>query len=175
MSSNLPDKSNSKTLVREDFQMISVEKVSPSTLTLKCPPEIIDDLIWILEKLVLMSRYLKRYVKYAEAEARANAAENRALLQAQFNDKSRRVYLQYVFLQKSGYSRSEAIKELKKEFNMGYYDVEIYVSQGRKLEKEEKLSRIRQDHAEGGYSISELAALHGMSYNTVRNIVYGTK
>lgn len=150
--------------------MISVEKVSPSTLTLKCPPEIIDDLIWMLEKLVLMSRYLKRYIKYAEAEERASDAENRALLQAQFNDKSRKVYLRYVFLQKRGYARSEAIKELRKEFNIGYYDVEVYVSQGRRLEKEDTHKRIIGDAREG-YTISELAALHGLSYGTVKKII----
>ncbi len=73
MSGNLPDKSNSQTLIREDFQMIHVEKVSQSTLTLKCP---------------------KEYQICRGTEARANDAENRALLQAQFNNKSRQVYLQ---------------------------------------------------------------------------------
>lgn len=155
--------------------MISVEKISPSTLTLKCPPEIIDDLIWMLEKLVLMSRYLKKAVKYAEAEARASDPELRLHQKAAFDEKSRRVYLQYVLLQKNNYSRSEATQELKRHFNIGYYDAEIYVSHGRRLEKEDKRSRIRLDHAGGGYSVSELAALHGMSYNTVRKVVTGEK
>ncbi|WP_333656453.1 hypothetical protein, partial [Dissulfurispira sp.] len=93
--------------------MIHVEKVSPSTLTLKCPPEIIDDLIWMLEKLVLMSRYLKRNIKYAEAQ-RPEPTMQRIVLCCRLNltINRGRYTCKYVFLQKNGYSRSEAIKEL---------------------------------------------------------------
>lgn len=147
-----------------------IKKTSQSTITLKCDPAIIDDLVFMLEKLLLMSKYLKNRMIYVNAEAKAKDPEKQAAQYTEFCDKSREVYLRYMSLLKSDCSRSEALKRLRREFEVGYYDCEIYITQGRKLEKEKKHERIREDHNKG-YSISELAGLHGLSYATIKKIV----
>ncbi|OGW22900.1 MAG: hypothetical protein A2X55_07750 [Nitrospirae bacterium GWB2_47_37] len=152
--------------------MITVEKISPSTITLKCSPLILDDLIWMLEKFVSMSRYLKQAVKYAEAEERASDPARRLHQKAVFDSKSRKTYCRYRELL-SSLGRSEAHKAVMKEFMIDSYTASIHISNGRKIEKEEKYRAIKKDHSSGGYSIAELAALYGASYNTIKKIVLG--
>ena len=150
-----------------DFQ---IKKASNSTLTLKCPPEVIDDFIFILERLLMMSKILKNRVHYMEAERKGTDTALIAPRQAAFNKKALKTYEHFISLQNNGLSRSEAIKALRTELKEGYYEIELYITQGRRLKKEKRAARIREQHL-SGWKTSELAVMHGMTYNTVKKII----
>ena len=48
----------------------SIVKSSQTTLTFHCDSEIIDALIFVLEKLLKISQHLKKKTRYLEAEIR---------------------------------------------------------------------------------------------------------
>ncbi len=68
-------------------------------------------------------------------------------------------------------SRSAAIKTIKNEEGILYYDCEIYVNRGKALLKEKKSSKIRSLYNSGKLSISELAKKYGVCYSTIKSIV----
>ncbi len=149
------------------FQII---KSSPKTITLHCNPEIIDDLIFILDKLLSLSHHLKNQSRYIQAHIKAHNSQLLAAQEKIFNDKSHHLYQKYLSYRTKQLTPSATIQKLKKDFNMGYYDVEIYVTQGRKLEKIERNNQIRLKHKEG-LSIKQLSTAYQLSYHTIRSII----
>ncbi len=149
--------------------MYEIEKISPKQVRIECSPEIIDDLIMVLSRLLDLAKTIKVQKKFAEAQARAKSAAELAIREARFRDFSRQLYQRYLELVEVAENRLQAVRTLKAEFSLDSYSVELYIREGKRLEKEDIRSSIRAG-LKKGTSISELVKTSGLSYHTVRRI-----
>ncbi len=147
--------------------MFEIEKSSPQGVSIQCDPEVIDDLIMILSKLLDIARYVKNRKKAAEAEAKARDSLVMAARCAQFEAFSAEVYQRYLLGPKD---RSQCITQLRAEFGLDAFSIGLYISEGRRLEKAKTRARIREEFSQG-MKITQLQKKYGLSYQTIRRAI----
>lgn len=147
-----------------------VQRLSPGVLAIRAEPEIIDALLYALENLLALSKRLKHQATIIRAEQRAQDPERRQEQERRFNARSRNVYKLFVSLQELGATRADAIKSIARDRGYQYYETELYISQGRRLERESRDRDIR-DRAAGGQDLATIAAVHGLTPRTIQKIL----
>lgn len=104
-------------------------------IKIKCDPDVIDDLVSVLNNLLSFARTLKVRDRHARA-CRVDPEDIKRRHEA-FNDKSTIVFNRFVDHLNNGChgDKRKALQEIKKDFNLMSCDAQIYVTQGRKLSK----------------------------------------
>lgn len=119
------------------------------TITMTLSPELATDIVLILTTLVDMARVLRGKSRADRAARRAANPEDRARRQAECDAKALDVLSRYEWHLADGKNKKAALQAVKKDFNIGYDDVQYYLVQGRKLTKPKKgKKRPRADRAE---------------------------
>lgn len=115
-------------------------KASNDTIGIKADPDMIDDLISILESLLSIAHVVKRKARYESKQAQEKREKEAALNMAQFQADAVKMYQRYQEHLNNGCngSKSLAIQKIKKEFGMGYTDADIFISEGRKALRQKK-------------------------------------
>ncbi|MDG7041857.1 MAG: hypothetical protein JRN22_02260 [Nitrososphaerota archaeon] len=150
--------------------MFEIQQVSSDSLSINCDPEILGDLIMVLSKLLDIAKYLKARKKIAEIEARAKDAVQAAKRRAEFEAISTEVYQRYQSLEAGPENRSKFITQIKAEFGFDSYTAGIYITEGKRLEKQKVRARIREEF-KAGRKIIELKELYGLSYQTIKRVI----
>lgn len=133
--------------------------------------ETIDDLITSLESLLIASQEFRTRSKYKAAELRASDPVLQKSRKDEYNKQALNVYGSYRKYQKQGLSHAEALRHVREDHKLGYDAADITITQGRRIFKDLQRAQVRRDHAERGYTITQLSTMHGLSYNTVKSIV----
>lgn len=150
--------------------MLEIQKLSTDSVSISCDPEILDDLIMILSKLIDMAKYIKNQKRIQAAEDKAHRLEALAASQARWEEVSSEIYQRYQALSRETSERSKLITLLKSEFACDSYTVGLHLAEGKRQEKARVHEKIKQE-ASLGKSITEIQAFYGLSYNTIKRIL----
>ena len=74
---------------------LSIKKRSKSTFTIQCDPGLIDEIIFIMSKLMSMSQEVKRLAKHNTSQRRVKNQEFIVSREKKFNSLSKKVYQLY--------------------------------------------------------------------------------
>jgi hypothetical protein len=119
-------------------------------------PELTQELILVLDALLGMARVVRSKATVIEASRRAKDPVDKARREEAFNKRSIEVLTRYQEHLAAGRTKQEAVQDVKKDFSIGYGDVQIYLVQGRKLTKPKK--RPRGDRCEAEIQAMKEAA-----------------
>lgn len=119
-------------------------KQAPGGLRIRIDPELAADLVLILGTVLDMARVIRGKAKAAAAARRALDPVDLAAREQMFNTRSLEIFARYQEHVASGSTAKEAFREVKKDFNIGYGDAKIYLTQGRKLSKPKRPRPDRQ-------------------------------
>ena len=139
-------------------------------MQLDCPSEIIDDLILILRKLLEIANHVKIQKKILAAEARARDAHAVAARHLEFEAICRQAYSRYQELEKARLRAPECVRRVSAEFGYQIYETKVHLQEGRRLFKEDRNARIREDH-KNGKSQEDLQAQYQLTYSTIKKIL----
>ena len=145
-------------------------KLSTNQLVINCDPDSIDDLVFILNRLLDLAKFVRSKSEVHKAQLRAIDPENRRRRIAAFQKKSHEIYSAMRSLE-STMSRPEALQRLKKEYKAGHYDLQVYLAEGKRVAKQNLYSNIKADHLSGDYTISQLAGKYRKAYGTIKRII----
>ncbi|MDA8326558.1 MAG: hypothetical protein M0033_10115 [Nitrospiraceae bacterium] len=115
--------------------MFEIQKISNCNLTISCDPDVIDDLVLVLSKLLDFAKLIKLRKKYLEAETKSQNTAALKARQARYEAICQEVYSKYLELLKTSETPSKAVKETAKWFGLLRYEAEIDIAGGKRLEK----------------------------------------
>lgn len=115
-------------------------KADDDVVGIRADPDVIDDLIAVLNSLLSIAHTVKRKARYESAQAEEKRKKKAALNLAEFQAEAVNVYRRYQEHLDNGCNgqKSLAIQKIKQEFKMGYTDADIYISEGRKAFRQKK-------------------------------------
>jgi len=112
-----------------------IKQTSADTLTVKIASDLVQDLIIVLTTIAEMSRVIRSKARFIEAGERARDPADVARRRAAFDTKSREVLARYQEELKTGLSPAETLQATRKKLSLGYGEIKIYLTQGRRLLK----------------------------------------
>lgn len=124
----------------------------------------------ILNNLLSISKLLKTKVKYHALMEKALREKKLAIREDLWKRNSKLLYQSYLGYLKNSDGPREALQKVKAEFGQDSYTIQIMLSEGKRLKKEQKYQRIAK-RAIAGHSVSSLARAYDLSEATIRKIV----
>ena len=114
--------------------------VEEGKITIQTSPEMAKDLIYVLSTLLDLSKAIRTKVIYARAIAAASDLEDIQRRQIKFKEQSLKIFARYQEHLCNGCHRDKAaaLQMIKKDFNIGYGEAKIFITEGRRLEREKK-------------------------------------
>jgi len=116
--------------------------IEEGKITIQTSPEMAKDLIYVLSTLLDLSKAIRTQVIHARAIAAASDHEDVNRRRYQFQKQSMMIYTRYLEHMNNGCykNKATAIQMIKKDFNIGYGEAKIFITEGRRLERERKRS-----------------------------------
>lgn len=118
--------------------IISID-IENGKITIKADPELAQDLIYILSSLLDLSHTLQAKIIQARAQEAPTNEEDMHKRLHDFQTKSSQVFRRFQEHMNNGCNgnKSIALQGIKKDFNLGYGEAKVYVTEGRRLFKAE--------------------------------------
>jgi hypothetical protein len=115
-----------------DIFSISIED---GKITIQTSPDLAKELIYVLSTLLDLSKAIQTKVIHARAIAAAANQDDIQRRQLQFKETSVKIFSRYQEHLTNGCNgdRSAALQCIKKDFNIGYGEAKVYVTEGRRL------------------------------------------
>jgi hypothetical protein len=106
-------------------------------ITIKTDPKLAQDLIYALSVLLDLSRAIRSKVIHARAYAAASNKQDIKRRQLEFRKKSSEIFARFQEHLNNGCAgdKAAALQCIKKDFKLGYGVAQIYVIEGRRLDK----------------------------------------
>lgn len=128
-------------------------KIENDVIAIRVDPDMIDDLIRVLESLLSIAHTVKNKARYESKKSAERREKEAALRMAQFQAEAVKVWLRYQeHINGCNGSKPLAMQKIKKEFGMGYTDADIYISEGRKALRQKKTPPGRSSGGANGVS-----------------------
>jgi len=116
--------------------MLEVKKISRSHIRLSCNPDHIDDLLWLLDTLTTAAKRMRSAIKAKAAQLNADDPKEKEKRRLQYMARSDEAYRIYTESVQKGMSPALAIQHVKLSLNLGYEEAKIYITQGKRQDKE---------------------------------------
>lgn len=106
-------------------------------ITIKTDPKLAQDLIYALSVLLDLSRAIRSKVIHSRAQAAATNKQDIKRRQLAFQKKSSGIFTRFQEHLNNGCAgdKAAALQCIKKDFKLGYGEAQIYVIEGRRLDK----------------------------------------
>lgn len=106
---------------------------------LACDPEMVDDMIMVLNNMISMARAMRGKVRMEAVERAARVEEQRPARAARFAKKSRDVFVSYEKHLNNGCGgdKRKALEAVRRDFGLLAVDVRILVREGKRAAQKE--------------------------------------
>lgn len=120
-------------------------------ITIETEPDLANDLVYALSVLLDLSRHIRAKVHHARFYAEANNQQDTKLRQNEFKKRSAEIFNKFQDHMNNGCDgdKAAALQCIKTDYQLGYGEAKIYVTEGRRLQREKKAALKLRGEANG--------------------------